>query len=363
MAEEKRPTMVVQKDNRIKVTMHPPSIPSRYHTIHYDDNEKKAFNSTSKRFEPNLHELPGPGYYARAAERVDHLGNEASISRKGYGVGFASQRKRFSKPPTDLELTPVAPSQYNPKEPTYSKFLEQSLSASFRNSVIGNDARRFQTNNQQMVRTRGGLKPMPAPGEYDPKPVDKVGGVPLSERGARFVFKSKTSRSGFESFKSNPPPGVYEVEKASKVLFKEPQGAKAAFKATTRHQLQKIDKMPGPGAYNIAGQKTEKKAKGQYLVATIAKPPAPPEEPSSNQVSVPGSGMTPIAFPSPGTYELAKSCDAVQRSVPKTRSVFVSKSPRFQVSSREKTQVGPGYYMPIDNSRQSYHLKLDGSWV
>jgi hypothetical protein len=46
--------------------MHPPSIPTRFQTIHYDDGESRGFNSTSKRFTIRVSELPGNG--TRSAE-------------------------------------------------------------------------------------------------------------------------------------------------------------------------------------------------------------------------------------------------------------------------------------------------------
>ena len=74
---------------------------------------------------------------------------------------------------------------------------------------------------------------------------------------------------------------------------------------------------------------------------TIAKPVFRSNAPLSAQVSTPGSGTTPIAFPSPGSYELAKCADKILKGVPIPRSIFLSKSNRFP-DSVAKHCPGPG---------------------
>lgn len=46
-------------EKKLRLYMHPPSIPTRFQTIHYDDGESKGFSSTSKRFTYRLNDLPG----------------------------------------------------------------------------------------------------------------------------------------------------------------------------------------------------------------------------------------------------------------------------------------------------------------
>jgi hypothetical protein len=43
---------------KIKLTIHPCSIPTKFHTIHYDDNEEKGFDSSTKRFNNLMVILP-----------------------------------------------------------------------------------------------------------------------------------------------------------------------------------------------------------------------------------------------------------------------------------------------------------------
>ncbi|KAI8994314.1 hypothetical protein BC832DRAFT_569642 [Gaertneriomyces semiglobifer] len=72
------------KGRRLRVYMHPPSIPTRFQTFHYETREPKAFNSTATRFGDHAHDLPGPGYYqttgADTAYKIVSTGN-AVISK------------------------------------------------------------------------------------------------------------------------------------------------------------------------------------------------------------------------------------------------------------------------------------------
>lgn len=92
----------------------------------------------------------------------------------------------------------------------------------------------------------------------------------------------------------------------------------------------------------------------------IAKEPPKPSTPGSTQVSIPGSGMTPIAFPSPGDYEIAYGTDTLHRSRP---APSMSKATRFR-GLRNYTTVGPGSYQPyIDGGHRSFHLNLKNTWA
>ena len=57
-----------------KMQVHPATIPSRFQTIHIDESEAKGFQSTQKRFANDApNPLPGPGYYAQAAEKMEKV--------------------------------------------------------------------------------------------------------------------------------------------------------------------------------------------------------------------------------------------------------------------------------------------------
>jgi hypothetical protein len=79
-------------------------------------------------------------------------------------------------------------------------------------------------------------------------------------------------------------------------------------------------------------------------------------------VAVPGSGFTPIAFPSPGQYNIAKGGDAILKHGAELRSIFQSKSSRFQKTIQDTP--GPCFYRPFPHSKfQSFHLNLNQNWT
>jgi hypothetical protein len=184
--------------------MHPPSIPTRFQTVHFDDGEEKAFNSTAKRFEMRVSDLPGtdldinnssgPGYYAKAAERLEHAFSSLSLSKKGLS-GFAShvihltltlQGSRF-KATIINEIAPgVSPAKYTPSTPVYSQSLSSSLSPAFRKPIVPSPS--IPTN--AMVRTKRGFKPAPGPGEYSPERFSLK-----NIKGGHSAFNSKSLRS------------------------------------------------------------------------------------------------------------------------------------------------------------------------
>lgn len=99
----------------------------------------------------------GPGYYAKAAETVDEGFSLVSISKKGYGVGFASHSRRFKNAfGVQDQFSTVSPAKYKPSTPTYSQSLSNSVSPAFRKPVYiaaGLPG--------PCVRTKTGIKPTP----------------------------------------------------------------------------------------------------------------------------------------------------------------------------------------------------------
>ncbi|KAJ3218483.1 O(6)-methylguanine-induced apoptosis 2 [Dinochytrium kinnereticum] len=267
------------KQKHLKLFMHPPSIPTRFQTFHFDDHEPKGFNSTAPRFDQRLDELPGPGYYKKEKKAFNLL-DETSVSKRGYGIGFASKTKRFQKPPTDADMTisKISPADYNTtKEPQYSYSMAHSLSSSFRQkiaidpSVFQSPQNASSSSSQPLTMTDQFASPLPpgaaaaavvaaaatgamgrptssyrrmfgrneapGPGSYDPH-TSATQKTMVQENGAAFVFKSRTKRSDINSSESTPgryapPPGAYDyIEKANPRA-----GANAAFKSTARPDI------------------------------------------------------------------------------------------------------------------------------
>ncbi|KAL2918370.1 O(6)-methylguanine-induced apoptosis 2 [Polyrhizophydium stewartii] len=73
--------------------------------------------------------------------------------------------------------------------------------------------------------------------------------------------------------------------------------------------------------------------------------------------------MTPIAFPGPGRYDVARGADNMHRAGPVSRSNFLSKSPRFPNDPSSKLP-GPGFYHPIQDIKfRSFHLNIEKHWT
>ncbi|KAJ8323783.1 O(6)-methylguanine-induced apoptosis 2 [Batrachochytrium dendrobatidis] len=362
----------VGQTKNLKISVHPPSIPTKFQTLHYDDSEERAFNSTSQRFEQRIDDLPGPGYYAEAAEKLEGV-FDVSTSKRGYGIGFASHSRRFAKLPIDSKSTlDISPAQYRPRTPIYSFSVAHSLSSSFHTptSKLVSDNGRSADVSSQFVRTQWAIKPTPGPGEYTPS-IMKKGRKHYGqhESGAVSVFKSRTTRSDLIGDKSSsvrqvPPPGSYNIVRAEGLTQKSCAAAQAAFKATSRQSLvSHHGKIPGPGAYEIVPTKPNfKPSLRRGRAGTIALAPVRPHTPLSSQTAVPGSGMTPVAFPGPGHYNIAQCTNNLYPSGPILQSNFVSKAPRF-ADAFQSNIPGPGFYHPIgDIKSRSFHLNMNNQW-
>ncbi|TPX64668.1 hypothetical protein SpCBS45565_g05692 [Spizellomyces sp. 'palustris'] len=364
------------KKRHLKLFIHPPSIPTKFQTFHFDDREEKGFNSTAPRFNKRLDELPGPGYYR--SKPNEELGVGGSFSQKGYGVGFISKSKRFHKPPTDLETSlPIHgnPTKYNPREPTYSHSVTHNPSPAFRSPIVPPPP------SSAIMPSWGARfdRPTPGPGYYAPERTPRRAqagpgagdGGGAEEAGARSAFVSRSKRSAINEAgsmpgKDAPPPGAYVVQEET--IAKHVPAAVAAFKATARPNLTSKQTVnnPGPGAYNLQPPPDQsshiRRRPGPPL--SIAPIPPRPATPLSNHVSIPGSNVPPIANPGPGRYDLAAAADIILRKAPSLNAAFVSSSPRFGTDPDGRNRPGPGFYKPIDAGRmRSFHLNLESRWT
>lgn len=99
----------------------------------------------------------GPGYYAKAAEGLEPQFSVASISKRGYGVGFASQSRRFKNGSSAQDaLTNLSPAKYKPLTPTYSQSLSHSKSPAFKKPIFAS-----ADLSGPVVRTKTGIKATP----------------------------------------------------------------------------------------------------------------------------------------------------------------------------------------------------------
>ncbi|KAI9342576.1 hypothetical protein BDR26DRAFT_859199 [Obelidium mucronatum] len=331
------------KKKHLKLFVHPPSIPTRFQTFHFDDNEEKGFNSTAPRFNGPMDELPGPGYYNRKDRDSEFVMlDPTSLSKRGYGVGFASKTRRFQKPPTDLEIIPtVGPSQYTTtNEPQYSYSVSNSVSSNFRQRIAKLESKVYPH------------KLTPGPASYETHDASKaLLRTRAEECGAAYVFKSKTRKSEINNPESTPgrdapPPGAYNIPEE-----KNPRaGATAAFKTTARELIKITSPSVGPGSYNIAQhpQLPMKKLRCKFKsVVQIEHDPSAARAPS------------PLG---PGHYEVARAADSLHRNNNGPHGVFVSAAPRFGL--QKNAAPPPGFYRPLqEHKNRSFHLNLTDSWL
>ena len=69
------------------------SIPSKYETVIFKFENKKAFGASAVRFQINTNENPGPGSFNQN-RKIKPARFKESYSKKGYTNGFASNAER-----------------------------------------------------------------------------------------------------------------------------------------------------------------------------------------------------------------------------------------------------------------------------
>ena len=310
------------------------SIPSKYQTIVVGNNEKKGFNSGSKRFDwQQIDDSPGPAKYCT----VDSIlkGNNASFSRKGLG-GFVSKVERFPLP-TNQECS-VGPGQYNPKKNSRPHdFNKAKCTSNFHLPIATKcDSNKFQT---------------PAPNQYNLSGNFKGKVTHDNNLSARAAFMSRTKRGlvGTKSSNSIPAPGTYTIcEKWTSI---NPRVAQAPFKSTTERMLLPKSVMvnPGPGTYDpydpqYYGIEKNGFTRKHYLCIAAPAMEMPPEMPT----------------PGPGQYDLVNYDGASKDAI--SSSMFVSTTNRWRDTKRD-SNPGPGTYNPERCTKQSFMYNRDEKWI
>jgi len=312
------------------------SIPSKYQTIVVGNNERKGFNSGSKRLFDwqQIDESPGPAKYCTPTSILKE--NSTSFSKKGLG-GFVSKVKRFNLP-TNQECS-VGPGQYNPKRNSSPHdFNKAKCTSNFHLPIATKcDSQKFQT---------------PAPNQYNLSGSFK-GKVTrennLSAPCAGFMSRTKRELVSVKSPSSVPAPGTYNIcEKWTSV---NPRIAQAPFKSTTKRMLLPKSLManPGPGTYDPYEPPYNEVIKNgftrkHYLCIAAPAIEMPPEIPT----------------PGPGQYDLVNYEGPPKDSV--SSSMFVSTTDRWSDMKRDPNP-GPGTYDPRRCTKQSFIYNRDQKWI
>ena len=359
-----------------------------------------GFGRRGYRFKTSGTEVPGPGQYGRPGVGMETSSKRPSLSKKGYGAGFASQAERFGGGVLQQVTAQPGPGAYGTDRGVPSD--------SYVNAASSGATSAFKRPENASVKKR--LDPSPGPGAYTPA-VRKTP-VPFNSTLTSAEFRSTSKRFGGSGGGGTAPgPGYYEQQRemGDQVDMLAASLPTAAFRSRTggrggslsasagaeqfpmdpvfgyngmdmkegRDKVQSVGRAapkPGPGAYNpkldmqfsmdgarkssfFSNDKLDRF--GRSVVGELR---ASAHDPS----------------PGPGHYELvmgegAAGGAAVARSPYKPRgkipakpsNVFASTSPRFKLAGESRRAPGPAYYNPAKPAlnRRSYHLNLSQRWV
>lgn len=215
----------------------------------------------------------------------------------------------------------------------------------------------------------------PPPTVYDPYTVKLS--KPYRDDGNSANFKSASPRD-FVKKGNALSPGSYNVPCT---LFNSTVGAVSAFKSKPRYADDDYTKeTPGPGSYSHIPQKRPApKQRRQFISVTqlMRNEPRPLSsmtnysEKSGKTTKTSKSTLSNASYisikhgPMPGHYDISKAASSVKHSIPLARSVFESRTKRFEAAfgkSGATGEIGPGFYQPIADSKRSFHLNLKNQW-
>jgi hypothetical protein len=350
-----------------------PSIPSKY-TVHerpFTGLHEKAFGSRASRFASSTNPLPGPGYYHRPQDLLWrsvslHGGDDTSrgISKKGFGVGFASRDDRFKPTAAERSRNGPGPGSYNVDGALV--WLGRTLPSGKpeHGSNWGKD-RRFSS--MGSGRSGAGGSEGPGPGWYD---VDRAYRPRREYRPKKGTssFRSATVRdSVYKSLlqKRGPAPGAYNPDNLSwHGKGSSGKGGTSAFKSASIRNKLLIPNNPGPGQYNTAPPSIDRARRD---VSSSTKGSSAFANTRTDRWGVPYVRKSRVhdasATPGPGAYTAALVRPMKKEAA--TSSWAVSASQRGgEPSLRGKRPPGPCYYKPaLPPKGQSFHLNAGKRWV
>lgn len=346
------------------------SIPSKFETTLFDGNkEKDGFGSRAHRFVESESELPGPGAYEEPAVR---LRDDKVYSKKGLGVGFASQTKRKS---VFVGNNVPGPGNYNTRETLLNSVKEHD-----RYNASGSSAP-FKPASQRSVIVAE--EPLPGPGQYHRhREFDRGQHLPLGPQ-TDMVFRSKSKQITFTEQPKEvfPAPGQYSPLGSHEVQHGRSgtlvsasfrsgvpiSGRPSEARQTKEQQLGVVERsmvnLPGPGQYETkvhALSTGSRRRSPQFCDSNLDR--------FGRTTLALRNSSAPMPTPGPGAYHVMHS----NETTPISSSAFMSETLRGgldQVTKVTKGLPGPAYYTPADNavqilgSKKSYHLNAVQRWM
>ena len=330
------------------------SIPYKFETILYKNNNPKGFGGSAQRVSRNEDLGPGPGSY----DYDKNIGRSesASYSKKGYGNGFVSQSHRNIY--KGYINSGPGPGSYD------------SVDKPFKVPHVTQEGKKSTSE----TTFKASQVERPGPGHYNPE-CSKLSNV-FNSRVANSIFLSNTGRYNMAT-NANPPPGSYEIDRslAEKKPFKHFLGS-ANFMLPAKKKINKevedkqvVDKLlgkgeevakevPGPGYYFkmdkddeivLFNQKIQDKNSSNFVGGNVTR-----------FGEVIQKKVKRLEYPGPGTY--VQQLTAPQEKTLVSGAVFMSETARKPFNDN-KTFVGPMKYNPELLPKKSYHLNINKQWV
>lgn len=340
------------------------SIPSKFETKLYGGaNENDAFHSRVPRFKPSNTDLPGPGAYAVPGSGATTLikngtvdGGLTSLSKKGYGNGFASKSDRFKDDPMATFFQP-GPGKYNCGAQMTSKTSHQREAVPFNST----DGRGMETTEPGSI-----IHAVPGPGHYvipsclNPKPKrksrrtrvglefnnDGVGGqgVAASISAHAASIAKDIVDAGYITRKGlMPTPGYMMRAKVQATLQDEAEDAKKYMRKLKKKQMLSLTEAGGASAQPI-GNLDEREVHKKVLYGAL---PVYVDD-YSEQPFLSTSERFPLdkkkaMLPAPGQYDVSAATAGPGKVV--VSSPFTSSTLRIKGASNSfDDSPGPGAY-------------------
>jgi hypothetical protein len=337
---------------------HTSTIPYKFETILYQNNNPKGFGGISTRFHKYDDVKPGPGQYDLNASFSSE--KSASFSKKGYGNGFASSSSRLMSRPY-VNMGP-APGEYDSNPRPFQVIHVKPPNIAFSKAM---------STNSSFIEDKSEI---PGPGHYDLDGRLSTASTRAS-RSTSVPFKSAKER--FPTERSIAPPiGTYDVDRSFliKKTYKEPDQNSSFILPSKKKMTKEMEKkmqlnnllgkedskgkpQPGPGYYlpskkadalELFNQRINNRISSNFLVGNLTRFGEVVQR-KARRVEVPG----------PGSYIPIK-LDEEKQLV--SGSVFMSEVPRRPFSSN-KNAVGPYRYNPESVPKKSFHLNINQSWM
>ena len=307
-----------------------------------DINKRIGFSAQTERFASRTQSIkyafPGPGTYT---QNKDWVKSDPSLSSKGFGNGFVSEKERFDDLKEFNDKYCPGPGQYK-NDTSCSLTRDISTSISYKSLY-----------NTKQVKSLKIHKDMPGPGYYNP--IIIASDVDKTQK--NFFFKTENERFHKMKIDDFPGPGKYFKNNRNNdqikdntvsYFFKKP--LEKIFSLEDKLINEKKDNLlPGPGAYNL---RTDLLKKNENQL--------PYEKVKQGFTFNVELNKDKKDFLRTDFYEIPSSFDKIKKG--ERTAYFKSTSPR--VFTKRKKTPGPAFYRPsLIPSKLSYNYNMEKLFI